>query len=578
MAGVQVDTCTSPASASLQVCAPSHVSSPAPLPPMESSGPDEASLSPTTQGEEPSDLPQAAPLYLPDAFPDWSTVLLYLTGNIFCLVVAYNVWTFYQAVRGHQQCEPDEAKIRTITARPGEWVRPVSNLEIFTAVAAFLGTGNTAQVLWLSSSQPVTPEHVLLSLSVIARKIHVLQLSLAWRWFWPWLRRMEDFVIDFNVDTGDAMTVYYQQIRTPYNNSQGPLWRARLVPLPQPSPDRHEAVLVITLHHVIIDGLTNMIISRDLLEVLNAVMTGQEHNTPTRPIIPAIADELVSMKDWIYSLRVFFPVVLKVIANIFSGKCYNISLPQPRTKLALTKVVREDFSVETTQQLLNHCKEAKISIHSCIMAAVYVAFLRTAQDHTKEKLDALTITYDNAVNVRRYYPSVYQESLGCHASMCKQEFVVRSIDAESKSSFWALAKRMHDGLHQSLVVSKAPLILSRIGWLLSAVEPVNYLLTRLGYKNLINTNMSCTNMGNLKNLLPGKYGDGPVEITSLLRSTASELVGSPFLIVFQTFEGRLLMSLDYYTNNVTEEIANKFFSYLTHNVTNVAHFGSIQKL
>ncbi|XP_045595853.1 uncharacterized protein [Procambarus clarkii] len=386
---------------------------------------------------------------------------------------------------------------------------------------------------------------------------------------------MEDFVIDFDVDTGDAMAVYYQQIQAPYNNSRGPLWRARLVPLPQPSPDRHEAVLVITVHHVITDGFTNMTISRDLLEVLNAVMTGQEHNTPTRPVIPAIADELVSMKDWIYCLGVFFPVAFKVIANIFSGKCYNISLPQPRTKLAFTKVVREDFPVETTQQLLHYCKEANVSIHSCIMAAAYLALLRTAQEHSKEHIYMLKVALNNAVNMRRYYPSVYQDSLGCHASVCRQEFVVHSSDAENKRSFWAFAKRMHDDLHHSLEVSKAPIRHAPLGWSLAGTEPINFLLTSLGYKNLINTNMTCSNMGNLKHLLPGKYGDGPVEITTLLRSSASELVGNPLLVTFQTFEERLLLSLDYYTNLITEEVAKMFFSCLTCYLADIALCGKI---
>ncbi|XP_045595849.1 uncharacterized protein [Procambarus clarkii] len=528
-----------------------------------------------TPGPHDANISQAAHFSLFGAYVNPSTVLLFLSGNFLCLLVAYFLLTIYRTVRGHQQSDSDKTELRTISARPGEWVRPVSNLEIFSAAGAAFGKCNTAQVLWLSSAQAISPQDVKRALSIIARKIHVLQLCLAWRWLRPWLRRMEDFVVDFDVDTGDAMTVYCHQIQAPYNYSQGPLWRARLVPLPQPSPDRHEAVLVLTLHHVITDGFTNMTISRDLLEVLNAIMTGQEHNTPTRPIIPAIGDELVSRKDWIYCLRLLMSTTYQVIANMFNGKCFNISLPQPTSKLALLKVLREDFSKETTQQLLHHCKEAKVSIHSTIMAAAYLALLRTAQEHSKEKLDALTITYDNAVNMRRYYPSVYQESPGCHSSMCKQEYVVRSSDAASKRSFWALARRMHDDLHHSLIVSKAPIWSGVLGWALAAIQPFNYVLTRLGYKNLINTNMTCTNMGNLKTLLPGKYGDGPVEITSLLRSTASELVGTPFLVVFQSFEGRLLMSLDYYINNITEENAKMFFSFLTHYIANVARYGSI---
>ncbi|KAK8742956.1 hypothetical protein OTU49_001450, partial [Cherax quadricarinatus] len=183
-----------------------------------------------------------------------SILLLFLAGNILCLLIAYHFLTTYWAARSHQQHDSrnleEETEPRKVVAEPGGWLRPVSNIEMFSATPLILGTGNTAQVLWLSSSQPITPEDVKQALSVIAEKIHVLQVCVAWRWFRPWLRRMKNVVVDFSVETGDAMSVYYQQMRTPYNISQGPLWRARLVPQPQAAGDRHQAVLVLTLHHI----------------------------------------------------------------------------------------------------------------------------------------------------------------------------------------------------------------------------------------------------------------------------------------------------------------------------------------
>ncbi|KAK8742955.1 hypothetical protein OTU49_001448 [Cherax quadricarinatus] len=515
--------------------------------------------------------------YLLGTYLNPSTILLFLAGNILCLLVVYHFITIYRRAISHQQddsCDlQEETKPRKVMAEPGSWLRPVSTIEMFAASLLILGTGNTAQVLWLSSSQPITPEDVKQALSVIAEKIHVLQVCVAWRWFRPWLRRMKNVVVDFSVDTGDAMSVYYQQMRTPYNISQGPLWRARLVPQPQAVGDRHQAVLVLTLHHIIIDGLTNMIISRDFMEVLNAIMTGRSHNTPTRHIIPAIADELFGMRDCVYCLRYLSTVIYKITTGMFSN---TLSFPKSKAKVALTNVLRKDFSAETTQELLRHCKEAKVSVHSSIVAAAYLAFLRTAQKYSKQTLDSLKITYGNAVNMRRYYPSVYKESVGFHASITKHDYVVCSSDAESKVNFWELARRMHDDLQHNLCVSKTPIRISPLSVVLLPVHQVNCLLTRLGCRNLMAAEMACTNMGNLKQILPGKYGDGPVEITSFLRSTAMEVCGSPFYIVFQTFEGKLLLSLDHYINNMTDEVANMFFSYLTHYIADIAHDGTIK--
>nr|XP_053636537.1 uncharacterized protein LOC128691693 [Cherax quadricarinatus]XP_053636538.1 uncharacterized protein LOC128691693 [Cherax quadricarinatus]XP_053636539.1 uncharacterized protein LOC128691693 [Cherax quadricarinatus]XP_053636540.1 uncharacterized protein LOC128691693 [Cherax quadricarinatus] len=344
--------------------------------------------------------------FLFNVYVNPTKILLFLGGNILCLLVAICFLAVYRsAERGRQNGEEEETEPRKILTPPGGWLRPVSNTEMFAASAAFLGTGSTATVLWLSSLQSIRPEDVKQALSIIAQRIHVLQLCVAWRWFRPWLRRMKNVVVDFSVDTGDAISVYYQQMRTPYNISQGPLWRARLVPQPQAAAGSHQAVLVLAIHHVITDGFTNMIISRDFMEVLNAIMTGRSYNTPTRYNIPAITNDLLSMRNYIYCFKEVLLTTYKSIARMFI-------FSHPETKVAFTKVLYKDFSAETTQELLRHCKEANVSIHSSIVAAAYLALLRTAQKHLKVKKDSLSITYDDSVNMRRFFPSIYKESVG----------------------------------------------------------------------------------------------------------------------------------------------------------------------
>ncbi|XP_042219938.1 uncharacterized protein LOC121864840 [Homarus americanus] len=515
----------------------------------------------------------------PDTLMNPAMVLFSLAINFVCLVLMYRLCNVHKGVRKEEQRNTavnsarGQAGPREIPARPGEWVRPLNNMEWLFWVAALLDTGNTAQVLWLSSSRPIPPEDVKEALSVVAQKLHALQLCVVWRWCRPWFRLRKNVTVDFDVvDTDDVMTVCYQQMRASYNLPRGPLWRARIVPQPQPAPDRYEAVLVLTLHHVITDGLTNMVLSRDVLEVLNAIMSGRSHNTPVRRVIPNIYKELAGPYHYLNCFRLILFAAYRVLVNIVSEKNFNVIFTHPRTKLAVTKIHREDFPAETTRQLLRQCKENKASVHSCVMAAASLALFRIAQKQSQENLDSLKLVTDTPVNLRRYYGSEYAESLGSVSSLVKQVHLLS--DAHTKENFWALARRMYADLHHALDVDKTPISSSLIAWTMAALQPINYLLTHMGYRNLIHDHLMITNMGNLRHLLPGKY-DGPVEITSLLRSTASELVGCPLLLVLQTFEGRLLLSLDYYTNNSTEEVAWTFFSYLTQYIKDIAHNGTI---
>nr|XP_053636382.1 uncharacterized protein LOC128691569 [Cherax quadricarinatus] len=142
---------------------------------MESDNSNQASLlSPQTFNADTTHagLPTYAYFYLLGTYVNPSTLLLFLASNFLCLLIAYRCLTIYWAARSHQQHDSrnleEETEPRKVVAEPGGWLRPVSNIEIHSATPLVLGTGNTAQVLWLSSSQPITPEDVKQALSVIA--------------------------------------------------------------------------------------------------------------------------------------------------------------------------------------------------------------------------------------------------------------------------------------------------------------------------------------------------------------------------------------------------------------------------
>lgn len=466
-----------------------------------------------------------------------------------------------------------------LVAAPGEWVRALGNMEMFMQIGGEYGSLNTVQALWLSSTAPIRPEDVRDAVNAVAEKNHVLQLCVVWRGVRAWFRRMEQLVVDFAVESQDAMSAFYALLQMKYNFAQGPLWRARLVPSLQKSADgRHEAVLIVSAHHCITDGLTNMLICRDIMHVLNATMTGAMYDVPTRTVIPAISDSLHARTDWWYSLKYFWKKLYGTFIRDYGSKLYFRGiLPQPSTDEAATRILHEQLTADNTKKLVQRCREAGVTVHSCVSAIAYVAMFRVAQQRVKGKLDEAVVNLSNCVNMRRYFNPANKESPGCHIALEEKEFLVRSSDGATRDNFWAFAKRVHEHLHNSLNVEHYPIKNCSVYIPLAFIMCANHELTRRARKNLTDCHVITTNMGNLQHLLPSHYGDGPVEITSLLRSVSSELVGHPCTLTFHTFRGRFMISLDYFTNKMTDDVASQYFSNMTGYINNLIAVGAIER-
>ncbi|XP_068205809.1 uncharacterized protein [Palaemon carinicauda] len=478
----------------------------------------------------------------------------------------------------HTEESTKTSESNLIMPAPGDWIRPLGNLETFMEIGGEYGSLNTSQAVWLTSKQPIDPEEVKKAVREVAMKTQVLHVCVEWRGMRPWFKRMDEFVYDFEVVEADVMSVFYTILHKQYNMTKGPLWGARLVPIPQESPDSlHRAALIFTAHHCITDGHTNMSFCRDTLELLNASMTGRVYEVPLRPIIPAKCDSLMSKKDWYYVFRYFWSKMFDAIIRDYSSKLYfGGALVQPQTKVAATKILRANFTVEETKELISHCKAAGVTVHSCIMATANLALLQTVKQRAKYRVDAARINSVNCINMRRYFPAEMKDASGCHISLEEKEMLIQSSAAKTKEQFWSLVKVFHKNLNDSLNVHYAPIKNSPLFRPSTILLHANYELTKRGRKNRTDNHMISTNMGNLKHILPGTY-DGPVEISDILRSVSSELTGNPFTLVFHTFRDKFMISVDYYTTKMTDEAAFQFYNNLVTYIGNIAHYGTVQE-
>ncbi|KAK7068088.1 hypothetical protein SK128_005973, partial [Halocaridina rubra] len=511
-------------------------------------------------------------------------LLFYLVATCVCLIMAYFMDSRRRASKRGQREDTNTDTPTTvpganssILVAPGEYIRPLGNLETFMEVGGEYGSLNTVQAIWLGSKSPINVDDIRKALIQLVHKNHILQVCVKWRGMRPWFKRMKEVVFDFAVEEDDIMAVFYTQLQRSYDMMNGPLWAARFVPIPKSeSSDTYSAALVFSIHHCITDGHTNMQLCRDLMETLNASLTGRVCEVPLRPIIPPASDSLMTERDWYYVFTYFWTKLYATIITDYGSKLYfKGALKQPKTKTALTKILRENFTKEETQALLRHCKANGVAMHSCIMATANLALLQTVQQRAKYRIDNARINTVNCINMRRYFPDELKEGAGCHISLEEKEVLIPGSAANSKEHYWALVKTFQNNLNNSLNVNRIPIRNAPLFRPSTILLHVNHELIRRGLKNRTDNHMISTNMGNLKHLLPAEY-DGPVYVTDILRSVSSQLTGNPFTLVFHTFDDRFMISVDYYTNKISDDAAAQFFSTLTHYIGNVARHGSPQ--
>ena len=138
-----------------------------------------------------------------------------------------------------------------------------------------------------------------------------------------------------------------------------------------------------------------------------------------------------------------------------------------------------------------------------------------------------------------------------------------------------MGHQVKDNLNYRLNVEVSPIKNGPLHQSCIGVVIANAMKNYFGLGQYTNTHFVTTNMGNLDHLLPANPGDGPVEITSLLRSVSGQYLGHPFLIAMHTFRGKFMYSIDFYTNNITDDVAHRYFAIFSKFVNNIADVGSV---
>ena len=169
----------------------------------------------------------------------------------------------------------------------------------------------------------------------------------------------------------EATRLAVEEARKPFNLSQGPLWRFSLVALAE---DDH--LLLITAHHIAIDGWSRGVFLRELSVLYPAFLAGGPSPLEELPI--QFADYAAWQTEWVESDTV--AKQLDYWKRELAGTTAFVVLPtdRPRPPLQSFRGARHRLTLSpaATASLKDLCQRERVSLFMALLAVVQVLLSR----------------------------------------------------------------------------------------------------------------------------------------------------------------------------------------------------------
>src|ERR1051326_1295259 len=170
--------------------------------------------------------------------------------------------------------------------------------------------------------------------------------------------------------TAEATRLAVEEARTPFDLSEGALWRFSLILF---APDDH--ILLITAHHIAIDGWSRGVFLRELCMIYSALETGA-----ALPLNPAIqyADYAAWQAEWLGSQDAARQ--LNYWKNQISGAPPLLDLPAKRLRpqVQTFRGARHWLKIppKTTEELKDLCRNERVTLFMALLAVLQILLNR----------------------------------------------------------------------------------------------------------------------------------------------------------------------------------------------------------
>lgn len=440
-----------------------------------------------------------------------------------------------------------------------KWLWPVyKEMELYIA-GHNTGSKQTGCICRYNTKKPLTVDHVVTALKHFQRKLPNYRIFTKERDGELWACEAPDPELDFKVSEGAAVRdMMAEMMSAPLGSERPPLWKARLVPVPDEARCCHPEVkaafphqydFVFLPHHAISDGSSMTVTMRNLTSLLDDVIAGRtvEDDKPlgiladyteVSELDAAVERELEEDPERFRALKEetlacdTAPIILK-------------AFPPPGGKPA-TRCVFRNVEQDVLARFRSACKANGVSFNSGFEAVINTALVEMVRDAGVEG-EAHSISINLATDLRRYMKPRPLPILGLFARPTVHRI---QTPVSVRSRFWDYTKELHRKVTGLLSSSEAfsQDVVRRL-----TLPPVSAEEYYAG-PPLPLRDYGLTNLGDFTARIPGT-GDH-LQLTDITMFAAIHLSVYMMLHQIYTFRGFSPYTLSYDTSYMTEHTAS----------------------
>ena len=252
-----------------------------------------------------------------------------------------------------------------------------------------------------------------------------------------------------------------------YNIDSGPLWNAKLLPwspmhssfvnntfvpaenstnddgIPEPPKHRHVCHIILGFHHGIVDAHSCVRLVRNLLQILNNLMSGVKIDDSVQASSFISGEGRKTLANIIETRFLEYPETLQMRRS-HEEKCISVSI--------LKKVIKENLhrgklemvpiayclDKERTKKFIRRCKEEGVTVHSGFCTVINAAIVKVVRStgivQPLYKLSAM-----HSVNTRKHH-NENEDAFGAETGMMS---ICMNVPCDILDKFWECAQTFH---------------------------------------------------------------------------------------------------------------------------------------
>ena len=276
----------------------------------------------------------------------------------------------------------------------------------------------------------------------------------------------------------DWVKVFEENSTTDFGDHDQPLWFVQVLPDAKPdyTTNQHEyqSTLLLSCHHSIIDGMSNMLLFNELMNELETEITGKGRSdviascpipppaevvVNNRPLLHILGERFLNMSIKLYP-QVLLWIFKHLASSNFTQQPSIRTLIQqnksPTSSSPTTSVFPISLSRDETKTLIGECKRHKVSPLSAFISAYCIALDKQIP------LTSTNLSFEISSSLRQrtgFLDDEMKKNIACYISFLHLEVKMSDVEMD----IWKIAEMCEEMIHKDLD-QKAMAALSMFGF------------------------------------------------------------------------------------------------------------------